>query len=61
VAIDIERALRDPEYRKTLSPEELSQLPTSPEDKSPDQLSEEDLGKVAGGAVPGVVTPKIQQ
>ncbi|HEX2915077.1 MAG TPA: mersacidin/lichenicidin family type 2 lantibiotic [Chloroflexia bacterium] len=48
--VDIARAWKDAEYRKTLTPEQLAQLPENPAGES--ELSEEDLGDVAGGFRP---------
>lgn len=47
----IARAWRDPEYRKSLSPKELKELPDSPvgEPNTDALLSEDDLESVAGG------------
>jgi mersacidin/lichenicidin family type 2 lantibiotic len=50
MAIDIKRALIDPEYRATLTPEELKQLPADPAGSS--ELTAEDLKKVGGGRIP---------
>jgi len=47
MAIDIARAWKDPEYRKTLTPEQLASLPPNPAGNP--SLSEEDLGRIAGG------------
>lgn len=47
MAIDIKRALTDPEYRKSLTPEELAELPENPAGDA--EISEEDLDDVAGG------------
>ena len=48
MAIDVARAWKDPEYRKTLTAEELASLPPNP--AGPTQLSEEQLEGVAGGS-----------
>lgn len=45
--IDVVRAWKDEEYRLTLSTEELSALPPNPAGVI--ELSDEDLGNVAGG------------
>ena len=45
--VDVERAWKDPEYRKTLTPEELANLPENPAGSS--AISPEDLGDVSGG------------
>ena len=52
--IDIERAWKDEEYRKSLTPEQLAQLPPNPADHAGDKvvLSEEDLESISGGALP---------
>ena len=51
MAIDIERALVDPEYRKTLTPEELAKLP-----KRPVSLDAEELEGVTGGSPYDIAT-----
>lgn len=48
MTVDIVRAWKDPEYRKTLTPEELASLPPNP--AGTPELSPEDLSKAAGGA-----------
>lgn len=45
--IDIVRAWKDAEYRKTLTPEQLATLPPSPAG-SP-ELTEDELKSIAGG------------
>ena len=47
MAVDIARAWRDPEYRKTLTPEELASLPPNPAGDA--DISEKDLEAVSGG------------
>ncbi len=47
---DIERAWKDAEYRKNLTPEQLDQLPPNPAGDI--TLSEEELDSVAGGRLP---------
>jgi mersacidin/lichenicidin family type 2 lantibiotic len=47
MAIDIERAWKDPEYRKSLTAEEQAMLPPNPSGPAP--TSEEELDKVVGG------------
>lgn len=47
MAIDIERAWKDPEYRKSLTAEEQAMLPENPVGPAP--TSEEELDKVVGG------------
>jgi mersacidin/lichenicidin family type 2 lantibiotic len=47
MAIDITRAWKDPEYRKSLTPEELSSLPPNPAGTA--ALTDEELGKASGG------------
>lgn len=44
-SIDIVRAWKDPEYRKSLSPEELATVPECPTGS----VSDEELKTVAGG------------
>jgi len=51
MAIDVMRAWKDPEYRKTLSAEELASLPKNPAGKS--DLSEGDLDNISGGQCKG--------
>jgi mersacidin/lichenicidin family type 2 lantibiotic len=46
MAIDVVRAWKDPEYRKTLTSEELASLPANPAGAS--EVSDEELGEVAG-------------
>lgn len=48
MAVDVARAWKDPEYRKTLTPDELASLPPNP--AGPAQLTDEQLDGVAGGA-----------
>jgi len=43
----IVRAWKDEEYRNSLSPEELAQLPATPAEA--DSLSDSDLEEIAGG------------
>ena len=47
MAIDIVRAWKDPEYRKTLSPAELEALPSNPAGSG--RLSDEEVAAVSGG------------
>jgi mersacidin/lichenicidin family type 2 lantibiotic len=47
MAINIIRAWKDPEYRKTLTAEELASLPENPAGSA--NLSDEELASVAGG------------
>jgi len=44
MSIDIVRAWKDPEYRKTLSPEERASIPANPVEPIPE--SEEELRRV---------------
>ncbi len=46
-SFDIKRALIDSEYRKSLTPEQLAELPRNPAGDA--ALSEEQLDKVVGG------------
>jgi hypothetical protein len=39
MAIDIARAWKDPEYRKTLTPEELASLPRTPQETQPSRTT----------------------
>jgi mersacidin/lichenicidin family type 2 lantibiotic len=50
--VDIARAWKDPEYRKSLTPEQLAGLPPNP--AGTPELTDEVLDKTVGGAV-GVV------
>jgi mersacidin/lichenicidin family type 2 lantibiotic len=45
--VDIARAWKDPEYRKTLTAEQLASLPPNPAGSV--SLNDEDLDSVAGG------------
>jgi mersacidin/lichenicidin family type 2 lantibiotic len=47
MSIDITRAWKDPEYRKSLTPEERASIPENP--VGPVPMSEEDLKAVVGG------------
>ena len=47
MALDIVRAWKDPEYRKTLTTEQLASLPPNPAGSA--TLSDEELSKVVGG------------
>jgi mersacidin/lichenicidin family type 2 lantibiotic len=47
MAVDVVRAWKDPEYRKTLTPEELASLPENPAGAA--EVSDEDIGNVSGG------------
>jgi mersacidin/lichenicidin family type 2 lantibiotic len=47
MAIDIVRAWKDPEYRKSLTPAELASLPASPAGVG--DLSDDELSRIAGG------------
>ena len=47
MAIDITRAWKDPEYRKSLTAEERASLPPNPTGEPP--ASEEELRKIVGG------------
>jgi mersacidin/lichenicidin family type 2 lantibiotic len=53
MAIDIPRAWKDAEYRKSLTPEELASLPPNPAG-SP-ELGDADLNKFSGGQLGGGV------
>jgi mersacidin/lichenicidin family type 2 lantibiotic len=50
MTVDIARAGKDPEYRKTLTPEELASLPPKP--AADPELTAKELNGVAGGKVP---------
>jgi mersacidin/lichenicidin family type 2 lantibiotic len=54
VALDIARAWKDEEYRKTLTPAELASLPENPAGAA--ALSEKELADVSGGKT-GVTLP----
>jgi len=45
--VDVARAWKDPEYRKTLTPDQLASLPPNPAGDA--ELSDKDLDQVAGG------------
>jgi len=47
MAIDITRAWKDPEYRRSLTAEERASLPPDPTGEPP--ASEEELRKIVGG------------
>ncbi len=47
MAVDIARAWKDPEYRKTLTKEELASLPPNPAGSA--ELTKEQLGGVSAG------------
>jgi mersacidin/lichenicidin family type 2 lantibiotic len=47
MTVDIARAWKDPEYRKSLTPEELATLPENPAGKP--ELTDKELDDVAGG------------
>jgi mersacidin/lichenicidin family type 2 lantibiotic len=47
MAVDIARAWKDPEYRKSLTPEELANLPPNPAGGA--ALSDEELERLSGG------------
>jgi|HubBroStandDraft_2_1064218.scaffolds.fasta_scaffold299772_1 mersacidin/lichenicidin family type 2 lantibiotic len=49
MAIDIVRAWKDPEYRKSLTPTELASLPASPAGVG--DLSDDELSRIAGGMI----------
>ena len=48
--IDIEHAWKDEEYRKSLTPEQLAQLPPNP--VGDEDISEKELDDVSGGNGP---------
>lgn len=48
MAVDVARAWKDVKYRGTLTPEELASLPPNPAGGGL-ELTDEDLGRVAGG------------
>jgi mersacidin/lichenicidin family type 2 lantibiotic len=48
MTIDITRAWKDPEYRKTLTPEELATIPPNP--AGPTELTEEQLADVSAAS-----------
>ena len=50
--IDIDRAWKDEEYRKSLTPQQLAQL--SPNLNGDGELSEEDLENTTGGRITNV-------
>jgi mersacidin/lichenicidin family type 2 lantibiotic len=55
--LDMIRMWRDPEYRSTLSAEELAQLPSHPAGLV--ELSDEELGRASGlDAIPSTTAPE---
>jgi len=48
MAVDIVRAWKDPDYRRTLTAEQLASLPENP--AGTEELSDEELSGVSGGA-----------
>jgi mersacidin/lichenicidin family type 2 lantibiotic len=50
MALDVARALKDPEYRKTLTAEDLVVLSQSPAAMS--ELSDAELAALSGGTTP---------
>jgi mersacidin/lichenicidin family type 2 lantibiotic len=50
MALDVARALKDPEYRKTLTAEDLAVLSRDPAAAS--ELSEAELAALSGGTAP---------
>jgi mersacidin/lichenicidin family type 2 lantibiotic len=49
MSIDIVRAWKDPEYRKSLTPEQQASLPENPAEPIP--MSEAELKAIVGGAI----------
>ena len=50
--VDIARAWKDLEYRKSLTPEQLAQLPANPTgdaEAEADEISEQELNEISGG------------
>ncbi len=45
--VDVERAMKDPEYLMSLTQEQLASVPWNPEDEQ--RMTEEQLDKVVGG------------
>jgi len=58
MAIDIPRAWKDPEYRKTLTAEELASLPPHP--AGPAELSMKELEQVSGASMVACDSEKCQ-
>lgn len=54
MTIDIVRAWKDAEYRKSLTPEQLASVPANPVEPTP--MSEEQLDSVVGGRAMSTVT-----
>lgn len=54
MAVDIARAWKDSEYRKTLTPEELASVPPNPADTA--EVSDEQLTNVSGGSIVNCAT-----
>jgi mersacidin/lichenicidin family type 2 lantibiotic len=48
MTVDIVRAWKDPEYRKSLTPEELASLPPNP--AGDPEISAEEIERISGGA-----------
>ena len=49
MSIDIVRAWKDPEYRKSLTPEQQASLPENPVGPAP--MSEDELKVIVGGLI----------
>lgn len=47
--VDIGRAWKDEEYRNSLTPEQLAQIPSNPAGDV--EMSQEDLDDIAGGVI----------
>ena len=58
MAVDIERAWKDPEYRRTLTPEELASLPANPAGSA--EVSDDELSNVSGGSIIDCATRHTQ-
>lgn len=54
MSVDITRAWKDPEYRKTLTPDELASLPPNPAGA----VADDELSTMAGGV--GGLPPKTE-
>lgn len=52
--LDVIRAWKDPEYRSTLGPEELSKVPAHPAGLI--ELGDEELARAAGLSAPALTT-----
>lgn len=54
---EIVRAWEDPQFRASLTPEQLAELPANPSGASMDELGEDELSGIVGGAAAAAVKP----